>query len=214
MSNEKLRVLCKFSSSKDKFILDVLKSSSDHKTIAKSSFITKVEIVLSNTGIKNEDIDAIAFKIKEDSSTFTERFTIRKDLHPNLFTVYSKVTLKQKILTNIIKRAADLIENQPDMFEAFLTNYMLGTSTYQINPKLEDINADDILAMVNRDYEDRGNLPLPEVIEYEEILGKTVEKEIESLEEEDDEDMSDVAFMLDDNVINDGTIRNDNDGGL
>jgi hypothetical protein len=115
-------------------LIKVLSNKSRSQRSVNSAFLTKAEIILKETGIKDSDLD-----FSEDDHTetpFAVKITLSKSRHPILFGIYNKAPLgtRKAFMASVLSRCAEYIANNPAEFDAMLTKAFIGDSENDKEP--------------------------------------------------------------------------------
>jgi hypothetical protein len=108
-------------------LIKVLSNKSRSQRAINSSFLTKAEIIIAKTGIKESDLDYAADGDGSEDKLYEQSITLSDTTHPLLYKLYLNGggSSRRSLLANVLCRCAEFIENNPEEFALLLTNAFL-----------------------------------------------------------------------------------------
>ncbi len=124
MAASSFRVSLKLCGDADSALIRALSGNNRSKKTIYNAFLTKAEMILRYTRLKEED-----FRVNDELSgeVIIERPTVSKINHPLLYRLYnsSPHAFKRVALHNVLRRCAVFLEEQPESFELLASQMIL-----------------------------------------------------------------------------------------
>lgn len=171
MTTSSVRVPLTLCKQADAALIRAITGNNRSKIGVYGSFLNKAEIIIRYTRMKSEDFNDRGF---EKQGPFTRKLSLSPKNHPLLYRIYcnSPYAIKTAVVTNVLRRCAEFLEENPDSFEVLASQLTLGQNSdlsteSREDDALIDQTIQDSIGQFDADIHNEDDLPLPDVqMEY------------------------------------------------